>query len=424
MKRTLKRIVGARNAGKLGLCRSLVLLNTRRLLGGVLPGRFGLLRTPARIFSSKKHHIFFGYYDITPFSKDESLLLAIHAPPVNETPRIGSEVKVGWYDLRNAHSEFHETGKTSTWCWQQGCRLQWYPSDDSRTVLYNSLVDGTYGCVVQDIYTGEIKRRYPRAAYCVSPNGSLALSLNFSRLQRLRPGYGYSNLSDETRGVLLPRDDGLWRMNMHTGKSTLLFSLADIAAYAPTESMRGAEHYFNHLLFSPDGSRFLFIHLWNSRGNRCGRMITSDLAGGNIHLLNNEGHTSHYSWKSNTEILAFATHKELGSHYYLYDDTSENRKVIAQGILTEDGHPSFSRDGGTIVTDTYPDKYSVQRLLMYRIDTDELLTLFECLSPLSYRGEVRCDLHPRISPCESYVCVDSIVKGRRAMSVFNVKAFI
>ena len=90
------------------------------------------------------------------------------------------------------------------------------PSDPDRLVLYNRTVDGHYGAVVQDVEPGMVVRHYRRPIYAVSPDGKWAISLNFSRIQRLRPGYGYAVLPDETADDPLPSQDGLWRVNMGT----------------------------------------------------------------------------------------------------------------------------------------------------------------------------------------------------------------
>ena len=49
--------------------------------------------------------------------------------------------------------------------------------------------------------------------------------------------------------------------------------------------------------------------------------------------------------------------------------------------------------------------------------TYEVATLY---SPLRFRGQVRCDLHPRWDRQGKYVCVDSTSSGKREMIVFEV----
>ncbi len=370
-----------------------------------------------RKFMDDKKQVFFGYYDVTPFSSDSRLLLALHAPVTNVTQKPETEVIVGYYNLTDDKTTFTEIGRTTTWCWQQGCRLQWYPYEDSHHVLYNRLIDSYYGCVIQDIQSKKIIKSFKRPIYAISNNGRWGLSLNFSRLQRLRPGYGYDNLPDETMGRQIPENDGVWRIDMVSGKEDFLFSIADIAKLEPLDSMAGAEHYFNHLLFNPAGTRFMLIHLWAKGKKKFGRHITCDIEGSDKKVLNNEGHASHYVWKSNDELLVFSTHADAGTNYYLYTDKTNSKRIIGKSILKQDGHPSFSPDGAMLLLDTYPDKFREQKLFVYTVDNGEIINLGSYYSPFKFRGETRCDLHPRWSPCGKYICFDSAHGGKRAMYV-------
>ncbi len=373
----------------------------------------------AKQFSSPESQVFFGYYDITPFSYDDNFILAMHAPVNNKTPGPEMDIKVGYYRLHGDDS-FTEIGRTTTWCWQQGCRLQWYPQNSNQAVLYNRMVDGQYGCVVQDINTKQIIKSFSRPVYSVSTDGRWGLSLNFSRLQRLRPGYGYNNHPDSTQNESLPAKDGISRIDLHSGEEDLLFSVAEISELEPLESMKNAEHYFNHILFNPDGTRFMFFHLWMKDGKRYNRLITCSIDGKDRYPLINEGHVSHYTWKSNTELLAYSTHKTTGMNYHLYRDRSSERVVIGKGLLEQDGHPSYSPDKTSLLTDTYPDKYSEQHLLMYELESRELRTLGSYYSPFKFAGETRCDLHPRWSPSGRYICIDTPLKNRRSMYISDL----
>ena len=151
-----------------------------------------------------------------------------------------------------------------------------------------------------------------------SEDGEWGLSINFSRLQRLRPGYGYSNLPDNTKSELCPTNDGIYRINLSTGEKILLLSLKIISSFLPKETMIEAEHYINHLSFNPSGNRFMFFHLWIKDGLRFSRLFTADINGNNVFILNNEGHVSHYCWKSDKELLVYGYHQEGGFQYYLY----------------------------------------------------------------------------------------------------------
>ncbi len=374
---------------------------------------------PLRIFSEKEGQVFFGYYDLTPFSADEQFLLAMHAPTSNRARIVGTEISVGFYDLYLEKPVFQEVGKTSTWCWQQGCRLQWVPG--KRAILYNRLVDGHYGTVIQDIDSKNILKSFKRALYAISPDGLWALSLNFSRLQRLRPGYGYSNLPDLTEDQSAPENDGVWRINLKTGEEKLLFSTEDIANFKVLQNLKNAEHYFNHLEWSPTGDRFSFFHLWIQEKKRYSRLILCGKDSEDMRVLIGEGHVSHIGWKNEEELLAYSTHADTGRNFHNYHLSTGTREVVGQGVLIQDGHPSFFPDGETLLTDTYPDSWREQHLIRYHLPSKTFEKLGTFFSPFNFQGVVRCDLHPRISPSGRFVCIDSPHTGRRALVVMDLQ---
>lgn len=382
------------------------------------------LFSPLEGFKAKRYgesgrHTFFGYYDLTPFDANEQILLAGAVRPVRKLNLSDTPLQIGYFDLREPNPDFRSLDETTTWCWQQGCRLQWFPDKAGQAVIYNRVVDNSYGCIIQDIRTKEPLRAFHRPVYAVDREGRWGLSLNFSRLQRLRPGYGYANFPDATEGENAPDHDGIWRINLGTGEENLLLSVKQISAWEPLPSMAGAVHYFNHLGFNPSSSRFLFFHAWVQNGKRYARLITTDLDGRNLYPLINEGLVAHYAWKSDNELLAFSSHADTGTQYHLYCDQSPERTVFGRERFDQDGHPSFSPDGSTLLLDTYPDKNRYQHLSLYKMATGEFLSLGSFFSPMKYFGAERCDLHPRWSPRGNYICFDSAHDGARGLYVME-----
>src|ERR1700741_2589687 len=120
--------------------------------------------------------------------------------------------------------------------------------------------------------------------YTVSPDGKWGVYPDFRRLNNTRPGYGYAGIPDPFEKELTPEESGIWRNDLITGKQTLLISHAQAAKipnlHSPWEP--SAKHWFNHLLYSPDGSRFIFLHRWRGpkQGNGFGtRMFTANRQG-------------------------------------------------------------------------------------------------------------------------------------------------
>jgi hypothetical protein len=393
----------------------------RRWSRGPGKGR-GIPPVELRSFVDPKRHVFFGYHDVSPLDANDTVLLATRTPLRTSSPGPQDRLEIGYFRLTDPQPLFQRVGETLTWCWQQGCRLQWHPLNAcgrSHAVIYNRPIGRRYGCCIQDIRTQEVVREFPIPVYALTPDGRTGFSLNFSRLGRLRPGYGYTLLPDETPGTKAPREDGVWAIEMAVGGGELVLSLAAIAEFEPLPGMQDAIHYVNHICANPDGTRICFFHVWIDRGKRFTRMLTCDLDGGRLFPLVNEGHVSHFAWRSASEILCWSTHADTGTHYHLYKDLSRERRIIGAGTLAEDGHPGFAPGGNRFVTDTYPDRYAERHLLVCDLGTEALTYLGSYFSPFRYTGESRCDLHPRWSPSGRSLVFDSAHTGWRGMHIVD-----
>ena len=73
-----------------------------------------------------------------------------------------------------------------------------------------------------------------------------------------------------------------------------------------------AKHWFNHLLVSPDGSRFIFLHRWKGDGDKTfhTRLFTANRDGGDLFVLDPHGRTSHFVWRDPEHVFAWAWHPE------------------------------------------------------------------------------------------------------------------
>ena len=94
---------------------------------------------------------------------------------------------------------------------------------------------------------------------------------------------------------------------------------------------------------------------------------------------------------------------------------------MIEGLPDEDGHPSFSQDRKTILTDTYPNKGRKQYVFLFDTTKCCLYVLDTLWSPFRYFNENRCDLHPRWSYDNKYVCVDNTASGFRSLKLYRVK---
>lgn len=369
-------------------------------------------------FADNQHHIFFGYYDVTPFHSDEEIFLAMKVPYNRKINVRNTEISLGYYNL--SENYYHEFSKSASWCWQQGSRLQWFPNTSKFSVIYNGFENGKYFSQVLDIKAKKVKNRFNLPIYVVSPNGRWGLTLDFSRLQRLRPGYGYSNLEDVTKSQKCPDETGIWKIDLLSGKSDLLFSVKDIYNFSNEKLMEDVDQYFNHILFHPDGNSFLFFHVYQSKNGRYIRLCKSDIEFTSISILVDfDLKVSHFNWYSEKELVVTLGAGPNGKGYYLLH-IWENTLTKIKGMPHElDGHPSVSIKNGFIITDTVVDKYSERSLYIHNFNKQESILINNYYSPPKYFGEIRCDLHPRVDFDKKKICIDSSHNGKRGMYIIN-----
>lgn len=383
---------------------------------------------PVRAITRGPKYHWFGYYDKLQFDPTCRYALGMEVDFEHRSPQADDTIRIGMVDLKEG-DRWIELGKSSAWGWQQGCMLQWRPGSKDE-ILWNDRGDGRYVSHVLNVET-RAKRTLPHPFYTLSPDGRTAVSPDFRRINDMRPGYGYAGLADPHREDPAPKDSGIYRLDLDSGKADLIVSLADIAAFGelPDDPKR-AKHYFNHLLFNPDGSRFIFLHRWrlleeNSKYRTVGgfgtRMLTANVDGTDVRVVDPHGKTSHFIWRDPRHILAWAWHPSHGDAFYLYEDGTDKVEVVGKDIMTRNGHCTYLPGNEWILNDTYPDRERKQRVYLYHVPTKKTVTLGRFYLPPEYKGEWRCDTHPRFSPDGRSVIIDSPHGGNgRQMHLLDI----
>ena len=363
-----------------------------------------------RITPQDGKEYFFGYYDKSPWDAQERFMLCLRVDNAKTTAS-DKEAEIVLIDTQKGNSCEIIT-VTRTWNSQQGSMLQWLgPKFDSK-ILYNDFRDGQYISIILNINTRQ-ETVLPVPVYTVSNDGSFALTLDFSRLHRLRPGYGYVNLPDKTKGMLCPNEPCIWKVELNEKSVIPILKYTDFATFEPKPSMAGAEHKVNHLMLSPSGSRFMVLHRWFQKGMKYSRLVTCNTDGTEMFNLSDDDFVSHCTWKNEDYILSFLNRKESGQAYYLLRDKTKEAKMFWQSLQNTDGHPSYSPDGSMIVTDTYPDRRRVCSL--YCNTEDTIQRIARVFSPFAYKGDYRCDLHPRWNRTGNKICFDACFEGKRGL---------
>ena len=376
------------------------------------------------ITSGPKHH-WFGYYDKLQFDPSGRYVLGMEVDFEHRSPTSEDVIRVGMIDLADG-DRWIELGETRAWCWQQGCMLQWIPGSD-REVIWNDREGDRFVCHVLDVHSGK-KRTLGSPIYTVSPNGRTAIGADFRRINHMRPGYGYAGLPDPNRELLAPDDAGIYSVDLETGAATFLISIAQVAAIPdPHRDLSEAKHYFNHLLFNTDGSRFIFLHRcrWGESGLHT-RMMTAAADGSDIYGVGQYGYTSHFIWRDPEHILAWARHPSHEDAFYVFRDGTQEVEVIGKGVMKVDGHCTYLADTNWILIDTYPvprGDGKVQELYLYNVESGQRHELGEFGAAPEYAGEWRCDLHPRSSPDGRLITIDSAHGGNgRQIHLMDISA--
>ncbi|MGI6695190.1 MAG: TolB family protein [Christensenellales bacterium] len=367
--------------------------------------------------SSKDSEHLFGYYDKTPWDSLSESMIYLRVSGANK--QFASENPADIV-LRSKEGKEKAIASTRAWNVQQGCMLQWYAKRDDE-ILFNDFRDGSYCSVVKNIQTGE-ERKLAMPVYSVSEDGKTALTLDFSRLHTLRPGYGYCNLDDKTRRQTVPDGPAIYRLDLVSNSLHPLYTYAQLAALSPKPTMEGAYHKVNHIMISPSGKAFMFLHRWILNGRKYDRMLCAPSDGcSEPKILLDEDMVSHSNWKDENTIISYANALGKGAGYYLVDVPTGQITDLSSFFPKEDGHPSYSPDRRYVITDTYPSLKRKQSLFLVDMEKQEKRAIASVYANIRYRNETRCDLHPRWSPNGRKVCFDGSLTGRRQVYAIELE---
>ena len=374
-----------------------------------------------------RYEYFFGYYDKSPWDISDRYVICLRAKNTwtAVSPRETADIIL--IDTEKAEGDperIKKIAETRTWNVQQGCMLQWLGQDFSSRILYNDYRNGRYVSVIYNLKSNS-EKVIMAPVYSVSADGKFALTLDFSRLYELRPGYGYYNVPEKTKGIALPDSTAIWKIDLETGKVSDVLKYTDFANFQPRIEMQDATaiHKVNHIMLSPSGKRFMVIYRWFVGTRKYSRLITCNIDGSDMYLVSDDDMVSHCCWKNDTSILAFENKRGEGIGYYLMKDKTQ-KFVRCWKDLSNDGHPSYSPDGKLVVTDTYPDRRRISSIKIMEADEGkrEPQTIAKVFSPFKYDNDTRCDLHPRWSHNSKKICFDAVFEGHRGVYTVDTVA--
>ena len=405
------------------------------------------LQKAVKITSGSKQQ-WFGYYDKFQVDKSGRYVLVGKVDTFFRSPTIKDKLSIGIIDLENEF-KVKWIGSSNSWGWQQGCMLQWIPGSENE-IIWNDREKGKLISRIYSISNGST-RTLPKPIYTISPDGSFALTLNFERLQFFRPGYGYPGIKSSINWSESPDNDGIFKMDLHTGKSQMIISLDNVARITRSKgSVKGFFHWFNHLLVSPDSNRFIFLNRsrpillgkemsgylsnhpelnsFGFDGPYITRAMTANTDGSEIYPLNDEGFFSHFIWDGNDVITAWAVPDAGGKNaFYNFRDKTDHYEIIGKNIMDHNGHNTYvpNTNNEWILNDTYPlGTERLQELYLFHVPSNRKVSLGKFYEPPQYKGEWRCDLHPRCNQEGTKVFFDSSHEGNRQIYMMDIKEIV
>ena len=374
-------------------------------------------------------HYFFGYYDRNPWNRDVTRHLVMKIPQITRLPERGERAEIGLLDL---NGNYEPLTTTRAWCHQQGC-MELFLKHRPDCFIYNDYEESENRLVARIFQLGKgVVGRYELPVYAMSPDGKWAVSLNFSRIPRRGYSYADAVLSEDPHPAA-PDSDGIWLMNLESGKTELIVSYRKMMELHPyAYSLPGQHIWLNHAIFNCDSTRLLWLFRQCADSCERGRirwktfLYTSSLEGSDAECVLSECQwqqfISHQIWgRTPREILVDADWTGEGHGAVVFDES--RRPFISRELSKSHGrmaHMVFSPDGKSILADSYPDDDSCQKLILINAETGN----FELLGTFHHEPtpivDTRCDIHPRWSPDGRFVTVDSTHDGKRGLYLLEL----
>ncbi len=308
---------------------------------------FPNISNPVQITDNKNEHLLASYYGINSFDKSQKFATVLETDVKYRLPTEDDPATLGLVNLET--HEFIPLTQTRAWNFQQGCMAHWLGTSPDSLIIYNDLRGGKFISVIMNVHTKEEIKTISYPVSAVSPNGKEAISINFARLRITRNDYGYGGEGqDKKADVQFPNDDGIFLVNLETGDAKLIVSIADVKDNVPEIPEEGIE-YFNHTLFSKDGSKVFWLARATPQRNTTSFTVNKN--GTNLLRCFPDGWGgSHFDWLNDNELMITAKYDTKQDAHILFTVGKNNYKRLGNGLLDYDGHGTFSPDKKWMIT--------------------------------------------------------------------------
>jgi len=380
-----------------------------------------------QITSGPKHHLF-GYIGQSltiPWNESERYIVSLRTDFYKRMPVKGETAEIVIIDTHDNY-KVSVLDKTLAWNLQQGTMFYWNPKRPETEFFFNDL-DPDTGVVFTVLY--DIKKRKRIKEYRfgnesiansgVAPDGKSYVGINYGKVSRLREIISYQGTSDFTLGGIVNGDnDGLFKVNIKTGKKELLASYKTIAQFLKVTKSDTYPIYVHHTLWNRDSDRIFFVVRGDGKSKYPNVACVINVDGSNLRNCINGGHPEWYKGK----LLTMADDKK--KRYKLYDVDSQ--KIVGRigdnGVFPQPGGDNaYSPDGKWYVGS-------------HRIDLKQFYTFYRFEDNAHFVSEgipifrgtkststVRIDGAPRWNRSSDTILVGGVAEdGTRQMSIIKI----
>lgn len=388
-----------------------------------------------QITTGKKHH-FFGYIgqcQTIPWNASGRYILGLEIETIDRMPLPEEAATVFIIDTQNKN-KIIRLDKTKAWNPQQGTMFYWNPLAPETQFFFNDrdIKSGKVFTVLYDVSKRKRIREYryedtPIGNGGVSADGSTWLGLNYGRLARLRLVTGYPDALDWSKDQLAPENDGIFIVDIKTGKKNLLVSYRQLE-HKLKEKNPGLTHsglFINHTLWNREADRiYFFVRAgWSGQGQEKINVPCSIHVDGTGLQLHEKHIGGHPEWDTGNVLIGIKYNEgEKTDEQIRYN--VDTREIIGTLGTSEifpkpEGDISLSPNG-----DLFVNGYSESNKNYYAVyrRSDGAFSRSEGIDKGLYSGDIRIDPAPRWNRTNDAILVPGIAKnGTRQMFVIRLK---
>jgi hypothetical protein len=323
--------------------------------------------TIRQITTGPSNHFFgyIGHVQNIPWNGNGRYILALRTSFQDRMPGPKDAADVVLIDTRDDYA-VRVVDQSRGWNPQQGTMFYWNPAAPDTQFFFNDRdpQTGKVFCVLFDVTKGKAGGRLreyrdektPVGNSGVAQNGGRFLAINYARMARLRPVTGYKGTFDWTVGIAHPKNDGIFKIDVNSGKKSLLVSFHQLAKVLQDKMPRVEipPLFINHTLWNREDDRIFFFARagWNGDGPKTNQPFVIRPDG--THLTPLKQHIGgHPEWDFNHRMIG-----RLGDRQIIYD-TNRQRVVGSLGLPgvfpNPEGDIALSQDGKWFVNG-YKDK--------------------------------------------------------------------